>query len=146
MKGLLPVWLLVCLTLLAAACHHDDDDDLDVPELIVGTWTVDSYEVLGDPDTHYEVHIDRFEFRSDQTFTVYYAPHYDPAVDDMVTADPEGGTYEAGTDYLRLEYHSVQGDVQKVLCEILSFTQKSMQLTYRHPDSDISVNVSVVKQ
>ena len=78
-KRLLPFCLFSFL-LLFSGCGGDDE--LSMPEVIVGTWTVDNYEVLGD-DTEYTVYIDRFEFRKDQTFTVYYglAPGQD-VVDD----------------------------------------------------------------
>ena len=122
-----------------------DDDDLNVPELIVGTWVVDSYEVLDDSNTEYTIEVDRFEFRSDNTFTVYYMP-WTNSQGELVTGDTDSGTYEAGEAYLRLEYRNDQGEVQKVLCEIISFTETTMQLTYRHPDSDIVAHVKVKKK
>ena len=137
-KRLLPFCLFSFL-LLFSGCGGDDE--LSMPEVIVGTWTVDNYEVLGD-DTEYTVYIDRFEFRKDQTFTVYYglAPGQD------VVDDPDTGRYEAGKDYLRLEYDNPQGEEQRVLCEILSFTESTIDLIYRHPDSDIQVKIFVKKK
>jgi hypothetical protein len=126
--------------MMLASCEKDDD--LNVPELIVGTWVVDSYEVLGDPDTEYTVYIDHFEFRKDQTFTVYYGL----APGQQTAESPDSGIYEAGEAYLRLEYNNVQGADRKVLCEIISFTETTMQITYRHPDSDIVAHVKVKKK
>ena len=127
-------------SMMLASCEKDDD--LSVPELIVGTWVVDSYEVLGDPDTEYTVYIDHFEFRKDQTFTVYYGL----APGQQTAESPDSGIYEAGEAYLRLEYNNVQGADRKVLCEIISFTETTMQITYRHPDSDIVAHVKVKKK
>ena len=138
-KRLLPLCLFSFL-ILFSSCSKDDN--LSVPELIVGTWVVDSYEVLGDPDTEYTVYIDHFEFRKDQTFTVYYGL----APGQQTAESPDSGIYEAGEAYLRLEYNNVQGVDRKVLCEIISFTETTMQITYRHPDSDIVAHVKVKKK
>ena len=124
---------------LSSCCK---DDELNVPELIVGTWVVDSYEVQNPSGDEYTVYIDHFEFREDKTFTVYY----ELAPGQTVANEPDGGRYEAGEAYLRLEYENERGEVQKVLCEILSFTETTMQLTYRHPDSDIVANIKVKKK
>ena len=143
-RGWMIISFIIChlsFSMMLASCEKDDN--LSVPELIVGTWVVDSYEVLNDPDTEYTVYIDHFEFRKDQTFTVYYglAPGQE-------TADsPDSGTYEAGEAYLRLEYgDNGQGGERKVLCEIITFTETTMQITYRHPDSDIVANIKVKKK
>lgn len=125
------LWAMVAtLSLALQSCSSDDGPRFS--DIVVGTWVLDGYEVSGDDAQQgVEVSVDRLTIASDGRFTLYY---------------PEGtsdsGTYEAGDDYIRLDYTDPRsGTLQRMLCEVMSSSEDAITLRYRDPDYDVEITV-----
>jgi len=122
--------MVATLSLALPSCSNDDN--LRFSDIVVGTWVLDGYEVSGDDAQQgVELSVDRLTIASDGRFTLYY---------------PEGtsdsGTYEAGDDYIRLDYTEPRdGTLRRVLCEVMSSSEDAITLRYRDPDYDVEVTV-----
>lgn len=122
------------LLLLLQACSKSDD--LYFTEIIVGSWTLDHYEVAGaDAEQDVKVLLDRLVITADGHFTLYYPE-----------GDSEGGDYEAGDDYLRLDYTDQAGNLLHILLEVLSVDDNAVSLRYKDPDYDVSVTIYLHRQ
>jgi hypothetical protein len=126
-------WIVVLMaSMWLSACSSDDG--LKTAEVIVGTWTLDSYRVEGDEVPEgITVNVQRVTFTADGHFTVV-----------LPDGSNDGGTYEAGDDFVRFDYSDSGGAVsQRVLCEVLSVSEQLLTLHYRDADYQVAVTVTL---
>lgn len=121
------LWLVL---LLGTACGCEDQE-LPINEVLPGAWQLGEYTVEGD---EFELVISQVSFTPDGRFTVVYS----------MENSEEGGRYEAGNDYIRLEYEN-GGDTQMSLFQVLSFTADRMVLQYKDKEHGITVTATFHK-
>ena len=130
----LPFYLFSLL--LFTACG-DDEDELNINDVIVGTWVLDKTQADGkgyviESDQQYDLMVDRIELKADQTFEF--------VVDEF---ESHTGTYEAGHDYLRFDYAD---ESDPLLWQLLSFDEQTLNAKYRETEHDITVTVWLRKR
>lgn len=113
-------WVAVAMMVIAVfsgACSHDD---VSLAEVLPGQWYMTDYELVvdGNPDA-YELSFDGFKFMQDSLVAVSYL--YESKVDT--------GIYEAGNDYIRLEFHR-DGSDRMELFQVLEFSPTRIHAKY----------------
>lgn len=124
--------LLVASLLVFSSCH--DDDKLKTADVIVGSWTLDSYSVEGTelPDVA-DISLQQVSFTADGHFVIT-----------LPDGSNAGGTYEAYDDSITLYYYDTSGDViQRLLCEVMSLTGNSLTLSYKDAESHVRITVTL---
>ena len=139
-------FFILCLLI---SCTGGDDDGRRLGDTIVGTWqrgtNPDDVVIEGadmDPD---ELAIQRLSFLDDGTYNGMVRKGSFQAYDKngMLTST---GTYQCDNNNLRLEYIDEYGDNQKLLAQVISFTESMMQLRYVMGAVGVTITVTVRKQ
>lgn len=134
---------------LVIACGAGDDDGRRLGEQIVGTWQRGWGEgdivVEGDTELRPEnFTYDRFEFRDDGTYNgmVRSGSFVSTDVDGAVVLE---GSYQCDNHNLRLEFSDSEGGRQKILAQVVSFTDDTLVLQYVVGDFGVTVTVTLRK-
>ena len=125
------LFLALFVVVFTAACGHDDE----TPVTVVGSWKLDSYvlENAGELEG-VKVQIDSLILTADNHFTLYYPD-----------GTSDSGTYEAGTDYLRLDTQPQGSDESyRFMFEIRSLDQQKMVIFY-HDESGFDFIATLVR-
>ena len=140
---------MVAALVFLTACGGGDDDGRRLGEMIVGTWqrgwgegdvVIDGDTDLGPDNFTY----DQFVFRGDGnyngmvrkgTFTAY-------DTEGMVIYE---GDYQCDNSNLRLEFLDEGGRKQKILAQIVSFTEHEILLRYDSDEWGVTVSLKIRK-
>ena len=125
------LFLTLFVTLFTAACGHDDETSATV----VGQWKLESYVLDNAGELEkIKLTIDRLILTADNHFTLYYPD-----------GNSDSGTYEAGTNYLRLDTQPQGSDeAYRFMFEIRSLDQQKMVVFY-HDDSGFDFTATLVR-
>ena len=129
---ILPLFLCMLLT----ACNSSDE--LDINDIIVGTWdytyTLESEEDVQAPFAFVDV-----VFRADHTCGLTY--------DDAAGKGEHTGTYEAGNAFIRIDYQ-LRGESRSMLWQVLAFTERSITVKYKikYDTLDVIATVQLSKK
>jgi len=137
------------LLLLLTGCVGGDDDGRRLGDTIVGTWqrsmNPDELVIEGeadlDPD---DLPIQKLAFLGDGTYNGMVRKGSFQAFD-MQGQPTATGTYQCDNSNLRLEYTDGYGDNQKLLMQVVSFTETTMQLRYVMGAIGVTITVTVRK-
>ena len=116
---------------LMSSCGSDDND-LRPADIIVGNWTIEKYK-LEPKDDELEITLSNMVCDAASHFTVY--TRYDGVAYE--------GTYEIGDDYIRLEYVDEDGKAQKILAQILDYSENTLVITYKYEDSKQDIKLTI---
>ena len=131
------------------SCGGGDDDGRRLGELIVGTWQrgwgEEDVIIEGDTDIEPEnFAYDTFVFMSDGKYNGMVRDGsflvYDDAGDVLYE-----GQYRCDNSNLRLEFVDGTGKKQKILAQVLSFTDDMMTLRYENEDYNVTVTLILRK-
>ena len=108
------------LSLITISCGTGDDDGRRLGELIVGTWQRGWGEgdVIIEGDTNLE------------------PEHYDEFGDVIYE-----GQYRCDNNNLKLEFTDEEGRKQKILAQVLSFTEDTMTIRYENEEYNVTVTL-----
>ena len=130
-------------------CTGGDDDGRRLGEMIVGTWQRGWGEgdVVIDGDTELQPEnftYDKFIFNNDGTYNGMVRKGT------FVTIDKEGevifeGDYQCDNNNLRLEFLDEGGRKQKILAQIVSFTEHEILLRYDSDEWGVTVSLKIRK-
>ena len=130
-------------------CTGGDDDGRRLGEMIVGTWQRGWGEgdVVIDGDTELQPEnftYDKFIFNNDGTYNGMVRKGT------FVTIDKEGevifeGDYQCDNNNLRLEFLDEGGRKQKILAQIVSFTEHEILLRYDSAEWGVTVSLNIRK-
>lgn len=130
-------------------CTGGDDDGRRLGELIVGTWQRGWGEgdVVIDGDTELEPEnftYDKFIFNNDGTYNGMVRKGT------FVTVDKEGevifeGDYQCDNNNLRLEFLDEGGRKQKILAQIVYFSEHEILLRYDSDEWGVTVSLKIRK-
>lgn len=130
-------------------CGGGDDDGQRLGELIVGTWQRGWGE--GDVIIEGDTSIDPGNFTYDK-FVFSPDGKYNGMVRDgsFTSYDEYGdiiyeGTYRCDNNNLRLEYVNEEGKQQKILAQVLSFTEDTLTLRYENEEYNVTVTIILRK-
>ena len=113
-------WTALCVMAALAFLGACRSDDVSLAEVLPGQWYMTDYELVVDGDSDaYELSFDGFCFMPDSLVAVSYL--YEPQVDTAV--------YEAGNDYIRLDFHREDGD-RRELFQVLDFSATRIHARY----------------
>ncbi len=136
---------LLCLF----SCSGGDDDGRRLGEEIVGTWQRGWGEgdiiIEGDPDVKPgNLTYDLFYFYGDGSYNGMVRKG------SFLTVDTEGemifeGTFQCDNNNLKLDCVNSEGESRKILAQVLSFTDKEMQIRYVNDEYDVTVTVIIRK-
>ena len=136
---------LLCLF----SCSGGDDDGRRLGEEIVGTWQRGWGEgdiiIEGDPDVKPDnLTYDLFYFYGDGSYNGMVRKG------SFLTVDTEGemifkGTFLCDNNNLKLDCVNSEGESRKILAQVLSFTDKEMQIRYVNDEYDVTVTVIIRK-
>lgn len=136
---------LLCLF----SCSGGDDDGRRLGEEIVGTWQRGWGEgdiiIEGDPDVKPDnLTYDLFYFYGDGSYNGMVRKG------SFLTVDTEGemifeGTFQCDNNNLKLDCVNSEGESRKILAQVLSFTDKEMQIRYVNDEYDVTVTVIIRK-
>ena len=150
------VWKLLLLLFtfffffLTVSCGGGDDDGRRLGEVIVGTWQRAWNEgdiiIEGDPSIiHDNLTYDLFYF--------YGNGDYNGMVrsGSFLSLDTDGdtiyeGTFQCDNNNLKLDCVNNFGEQRKILAQVLSFSDKQMQIRYVNEEYDVTVTVIIRKQ
>lgn len=116
---------------LMSSCGSNDND-IRPADIIVGNWTIEKYE-LEPEDDELEITLSNMVCDAANHFTVY--TRYDDVAYE--------GTYEIGDDYIRLEYVDEDGKAQKILAQILDYSENTLVITYKYEDSKQDIKLTL---
>ena len=145
------IYRAACLAalLFVFACGGGDDDGRRLGEVIVGTWQRGWGEgdVVIDGDTELQPEnftYDKFIFNNDGTYNGMVRKGT------FVTIDKEGevifeGDYQCDNNNLRLEFLDEGGRKQKILAQIVSFTEHEILLRYDSDEWGVTVSLKIRK-
>jgi len=137
------------LLFLLMGCTGGDDDGRRLGDIIVGTWlrgtnpadvVIEGADL--DPD---DLAIQQLMFLGDGSYNGMVRKGSFQAFDKHGT-QTSTGTYQCDNSNLRLEYIDENGDKQKLLAQIISFTEDTMQLRYVMGTVGVTITVTVRKQ
>ena len=136
-------------TFLFSSCGTGDDDGRRLGELIVGTWQRGWGEgdvvIEGDTDLEPEnFAYDHFVFMPDGKYNGMVRDGSVSAYDEDGEMIYEG-TYRCDNNNLRLEFVDGTGKKQKILAQVLSFTDDTMTLRYENEDYNVTVTLTLRK-
>ena len=130
-------------------CTGGDDDGRRLGEMIVGTWQRGWGEgdVVIDGDTELQPEnftYDKFIFNNDGSYNGMVRKGT------FMTVDKEGelifeGDYQCDNNNLRLEFLDEGGHKQKILAQIVYFTEHEIQLTYDSDEWGVTVSLKIRK-
>ena len=130
-------------------CTGGDDDGRRLGEMIVGTWQRGWGEgdVVIDDDTELQPEnftYDKFIFNNDGTYNGMVRKGT------FVTIDKEGevifeGDYQCDNNNLRLEFLDEGVRKQKILAQIVSFTEHEILLRYDSDEWGVTVSLKIRK-
>lgn len=129
--------LLLMLTAFGVLSSCSSDDKLKTAEVIVGSWTLDSYSVEGvNVPEGTVINLQQVTFTADGLFTVV-----------LPDGSTDGGTYSASDDSVTLYYRDTVGDVtRRLLCEVMSVAERSLTLSYKDDESHSRITVILLRQ
>ena len=140
---------LMAALLFFLGCTGGDDDGRRLGEMIVGTWQRGWGEgdVVIDGDTELQPEnftYDKFIFNNDGTYNGMVRKGT------FVTIDKEGevifeGDYQCDNSNLRLEFLDEGGRKQKILAQIVSFTEHEILLRYDSDEWGVTVSLKIRK-
>ena len=140
---------LMAALLFSLGCTGGDDDGRRLGEMIVGTWQRGWGEgdVVIDGDTELQPEnftYDKFIFNNDGTYNGMVRKGT------FVTIDKEGevifeGDYQCDNSNLRLEFLDEGGRKQKILAQIVSFTEHEILLRYDSDEWGVTVSLKIRK-
>ena len=140
---------LMAALLFFLGCTGGDDDGRRLGEMIVGTWQRGWGEgdVVIDGDTELQPEnftYDKFIFNNDGTYNGMVRKGT------FVTIDKEGevifeGDYQCDNNNLRLEFLDEGGRKQKILAQIVSFTEHEILLRYDSDEWGVTVSLKIRK-
>ena len=138
------------LLLLLTGCSGGDDDGRRLGDTIVGTWqrgtNPDDVVIDGDaeldPD---ELPIQELVFLGDGTYNGMVRKGFFQAFsqDGEMTSE---GTYQCDNSNLRLEYLDEYDEKQKLLMQVISFTEQVVQLRYVMDAIGVTITVNIYKK
>ena len=136
---------LFLFTFMTTSCGGGDDDGRRLGELIVGTWQRGWGEgdviIEGDTDLEPEnFAYDRFVFMSDGKYNGMIRDGSFSAYDEFGDIIYEG-TYRCDNNNLKLEFTDEEGRKQKILAQVLSFTEDIMTLCYENEEYNVTVTL-----
>lgn len=142
-RGLLAVFCLLLppSTLLLQSCGTGDDDGSRLGELIVGTWQRTDLQIEGDTDYEPEdFTYDKFVFYADGSYNGMVRQGA------FITTSRYGsivfeGSYKCDNGNLRLEFDDDEGTPRKILAQVKSFSETTLQLEYKLEENDITVRL-----
>ena len=132
------------------SCGGGDDDGRRLGELIVGTWQRgwDEGDVIIEGDTDLEPEnfsYDTFVFMPDGKYNGMIRDGSFSSYDNFGDIIYEG-KYRCDNDNLKLEFVDEDGRNQKILAQVLSFTDDTMTIRYENEDYNVSVTLILRKQ
>lgn len=136
------------MLLMLVACTGDDDGRR-LGEQIVGTWQrgwgegdviVEGETELGPENFTYDL----FVFNNDGSYNGMVRNG------SFISTDTDGdivleGSYQCDNHNLRLEFSDSEGDRQKILAQVVSFTEDTMVLQYVIGDYGVTVTITLRK-
>ena len=132
--------LIVCLS-----CGTGDDDGSRLGEQIVGTWQRADLVIEGDTDLDPEdLNYDLFIFNGDGSYNGMVRQGSFSSISRYGSVIFEGA-YKCDNDNLRLEFDD-EGTTRKILAQVVSFTETTLQLLYKIEDYDITVRLLLHRQ
>ena len=134
---------------LFSSCGGGDDDGRRLGELIVGTWQRGWGEgdvvIDGDTDLKPEhFSYDRFVFMPDGKYNGMIRDGSFSAYDEYGVMIYEG-QYRCDNNNLKLEYVDESGQKQKILAQVLSFTDDTMTIRYENEEYNVTVTLILRK-
>jgi hypothetical protein len=150
------VWRLLLLLFtflfspLLTSCQGGDDDGRRLGEVVVGTWERGWNEgdiiIEGDPSFKPDnITYDLFYFYGDGDYNGMVRSG------SFLTVDTDGemiyeGSYQCDNNNLKLDCVNSSGERRKILAQILSFSDKEMQIRYVNEEYDVTITVIIRKQ
>ena len=135
--------------MFTCSCGAGDDDGQRLGEYIVGTWYRGWGEgdviIDGDSDIQPEnFSYDKFVFMPDGKYNGMMRSG------SFATYDVFGdliyeGTYRCDNNNLRLEYVNESGSKQKILAQVMSFTEDTITLRYENDEYNVTVTMIIRK-
>ena len=125
--------LLMTIACTALTACGDDDKELDINDVLTGTWVLDHYELVSDQD--YDLLVDHLDFNADGTFLLKYDEY-----------ESDKGTFKADKNNIRFDYEDEKGEAGFLLWEVLSFSESTLNAKYKDTDHDFVATVWLVKR
>ena len=122
------------LLFLLIGCAGGDDDGRRIGDTIVGTWqrgtNPDDVVIEGDSELAYNGMVRKGSFQA-------------LSKDGEITSE---GTYQCDNSNLRLEYIDEYSEKQKLLMQVVSFTEEVVRLRYVMGTFGVTITVNIYKQ
>ncbi len=141
--------VLMAALMFTCSCGAGDDDGQRLGEYIVGTWYRgwDKGDVIIDGDTDLEPEnfsYDKFVFMPDGKYNGMMRNGSFTAYDVFGDVIYEG-TYRCDNNNLRLEFVNESGSNQKILAQVMSFTEDTITLRYENEEYNVTVTMIIRK-
>ena len=138
------------LLLLLIGCTGGDDDGRRIGDTIVGTWyrgtNPDDVVIEGDAELDPDaLPIQKLIFLGDGSYNgmVRKGSFQALSKDGEITSE---GTYQCDNSNLRLEYIDEYSEKQKLLMQVVSFTEDVVRLRYVMGTFGVTITVNIYKQ
>ena len=138
------------LLLLLIGCTGGDDDGRRIGDTIVGTWhrgtNSDDVVIEGDAELDPDaLPIQKLIFLGDGSYNgmVRKGSFQALSKDGEITSE---GTYQCDNSNLRLEYIDEYSEKQKLLMQVVSFTEEVVRLRYVMGTFGVTITVNIYKQ
>jgi len=132
--------LVVFLLLLLQSCGTGDDDGSRLGEQIAGTWQRENLEIEGDTDfVPEDFTYDLFIFNGDGTYNGMVREGSFSTISIYGNVIFEG-SYKCDNNNIRLEFDD-EGTQRKLLIQVTSFSESTLQLQYKLEENDITVRL-----
>ena len=138
------------LLLLLIGCTGGDDDGRRIGDTIVGTWhrgtNPDDVVIEGDAELDPDaLPIQKLIFLGDGSYNgmVRKGSFQALSKDGEITSE---GTYQCDNSNLRLEYMDEYSEKQKLLMQVVSFTEEVVRLRYVMGTFGVTITVNIYKQ
>ena len=138
------------LLLLLIGCTGGDDDGRRIGDTIVGTWqrgtNPDDVVIEGDAELDPDaLPIQKLIFLGDGSYNgmVRKGSFQALSKDGQITSE---GTYQCDNSNLRLEYIDEYDEKQKLLMQVVSFTEDVVRLRYVMGTFGVTITVNIYKQ
>ncbi len=141
--------VIMAALIFTCSCGAGDDDGQRLGEYIVGTWYRgwDKGDVIIDGDTDLEPEnfsYDKFVFMPDGKYNGMMRNGSFTAYDVFGDVIYEG-TYRCDNNNLRLEFVNESGSNQKILAQVMSFTEDTITLRYENEEYNVTVTMIIRK-
>ena len=141
--------VIMAALIFTCSCGAGDDDGQRLGEYIVGTWYRgwDKGDVIIEGDTDLEPEsfsYDKFVFMPDGKYNGMMRIGSFSAFDVFGDILYEG-TYRCDNNNLRLEYVNESGSTQKILAQVMSFTEDTITLRYENEEYNVTVTMIIRK-